>query len=41
MNDNFFDKFVINVIIHKKYLNTKQINALKQNSILIETEEPG
>lgn len=40
MNDNYFNEFVINVIIDKKYLNEKQLNALKQEPIEIEGEEP-
>lgn len=41
MNDNYFDEFVINVIIDKKYLNEKQLKALEQEPIEIEGEEPG
>lgn len=41
MNDNYFDEFVINVVIDKKYLNEKQLKALEQDPIEIEGEEPG
>lgn len=41
MNDNYFDEFVINVVIDKKYLNEKQLKALNQDPIEIEREEPG
>lgn len=40
MNDNYFDEFVINVVIDKKYLNEKQLKALEQEPIEIEGEEP-
>lgn len=41
MNDNYFDEFVINVVIDTKYLNEKQLKALDQDPIEIEGEEPG
>lgn len=41
MNDNYFDEFVINVVIDKKYLNEKQLKALEQDPIEIEGEEAG
>lgn len=41
MNDNYFDEFVINIVIDKKYLNEKQLEALEQDPIEIEGEEPG
>ena len=40
MNDNFFDKFVLNVIIEKKYLNAKQLELIKQKPIEFDIEEP-
>ena len=40
MNDNFFDKFVLNVIINKKYLSEKQLELFKQTPIEFEVEEP-
>lgn len=33
MNDNFFEKFVSNIIIHKKYLTEKQRKLLEQEPI--------
>lgn len=41
MNDNYFDEFVINVVIDKKYLNEKQLKTLEQEPIEINGEEPG
>lgn len=40
MNDNFFDEFVLNLTIDKKYLNEKQLKLLKQQPIEVEVEEP-
>lgn len=40
MNDNFFDKFVLNVIINKKYLSEKQLELFEQTPIEFEVEEP-
>lgn len=40
MNDNYFDEFVINIVIDKKYLNEKQLKGLEQEPIEIEGEEP-
>lgn len=40
MNDNFFNEFVLNVIINKKYLSTEQLELLKQDAIEFEVEEP-
>ena len=36
MNDNYFDEFVLNVIIDKKYLNKEQLQLLEQRPIEIE-----
>ena len=36
MNDNYFDEFVLNVIIHKKYLSAEQLLLLEQEPIEIE-----
>lgn len=36
MNDNYFDEFVLNVIIHKKYLSAEQLSLLEQEPIEIE-----
>ena len=38
MNDNYFDQFVLNVIINKKFLNKEQIELLKQEVIEIDVE---
>lgn len=40
MNDNFFDDFVIEVIIDKKYLLPEQLQLLDQEPIWIEADEP-
>ena len=40
MNDNFFNEFVLNVIIDKKYLSKEQIELLEQEPIEIEVDEP-
>lgn len=40
MNDNFFNEFVLNVIIDKKYLNEKHLELLNQNPIEFDIEEP-
>lgn len=40
MNDNFFNEFVLNVIIDKKYLSKKQLELLEQEPIEIEIDEP-
>jgi len=40
MNDNYFDEFVLQIIIHKKYLKQEQIILLKQEPIEFEIEEP-
>lgn len=40
MNDNFFDEFVLSVVIDKKYLLPKQIELLEQEPIEFEIEEP-
>lgn len=36
MNDNYFDEFVLNIIIDKKYLSDKQLELLEQEPIEIE-----
>ena len=38
MNDNFFNEFVLSVVIDKKYLTTEQLNLLEQESIEFEIE---
>lgn len=40
MNDNFFNEFVLNVIIDKKYLSKEQLALLKQEPIEFEVDEP-
>lgn len=40
MNDNFFEDFVIEVIIDKKYLNKEQLEILNQEPILFDFDEP-
>lgn len=40
MNDNFFNEFVLNVIIDKKYLSKEQLELLEQETIEIEVDEP-
>lgn len=39
MNDNFFEKFVLNVIINKKYLTEEQRKIWKEEPILFEIGE--
>ena len=40
MNDNFFDDFVIEVIIDKKHLSQDQLDILSQDPILFDVTEP-
>ena len=40
MNDNFFDEFVLSVIIDRKYLSDKQLKLLEQTPIEFEMTEP-
>lgn len=40
MNDNFFEAFVIEVIIDKKYLSKEQLEILNQEPILFDVTEP-
>lgn len=40
MNDNFFENFVIEVIIDKKYLSKEQVNILNQKPILLDMTDP-
>lgn len=40
MNDNYFDEFVLNVVINKKYLTQRQLDLLKQEAIECEVEGP-
>ena len=40
MNDNFFDEFVLSVVIDKKYLSQEQLDLLKQEPIKFDVEDP-
>lgn len=40
MNDNFFDEFVLSVIVDKKYLSNEQLEMLNQKPIEFDVEEP-
>ena len=40
MNDNFFNEFVLSVVIDKKYLTEEQLKLLKQKPIEFDVEEP-
>ncbi len=40
MNDNFFDEFVLSVVIDKKYLSQEQLQLLNQEPIEFEVEDP-
>ena len=40
MNDNYFDRFVLNVIIDKKYLSKEQLEMLKQEPIQFGIVDP-
>lgn len=40
MNDNYFDEFVLEVIINKKYLSEEQLDYFKQKLIEFEMKDP-
>ncbi|MEE0092444.1 MAG: C1 family peptidase [Bacilli bacterium] len=40
MNDNYFDEFILQAIINKKYLSKKQRELLKQDVIEFEIKDP-
>lgn len=40
MNDNFFNEFVLSVVVDKKYLSEKQLELLEQEPIKIEAIDP-
>lgn len=40
MNDNYFDEFVFEVLINKKYLSDDQLKILYQDPILMDMNEP-
>lgn len=40
MNDNFFNEFVLSVVIDRKYLSEEQLEFLEQEPIEYEIEDP-
>ena len=40
MNDNFFNEFVLSIVIDKKYLTEEQLKLLEQEPIEFEIEDP-
>lgn len=40
MNDNYFNEYVFEILINKKYLSLKQLDLLKQKPILMNANEP-
>ena len=40
MNDNFFDEFVLEVMIDKKYLTEEELALFKQKPILFDMDDP-
>lgn len=40
MNDNFFNEFVLSIVIDKKYLSEEQLKLLEQEPIEFEIEDP-
>lgn len=40
MNDNFFNEFVLGVVIDKKYLSNQQLQLLNQEPINVDVKEP-
>ena len=40
MNDNYFDEFILQAIINKKYLSEEQLELLKQDAIEFEIKDP-
>ena len=40
MNDNFFNEFVLSVVIDKKYLTEEQLKLLEQAPIEFDVGEP-
>ncbi|MBP3707011.1 MAG: hypothetical protein J6J36_00135 [Clostridia bacterium] len=40
MNDNFFSDFVMEVIVHKKYLNKNQLELLEKDPIWFDVNDP-
>lgn len=39
MNDNYFDEFVLNIIIDKKYLSVNQLKLLEQEPLYLDVED--
>lgn len=39
MNDNYFNEFVLNIIVDKRYLNQKQLDSLNQKPIKFDIDE--
>lgn len=39
MNDNFFEEFVMQIVIHKKYLSKKQLKLLEQEPIEFQVDD--
>lgn len=40
MNDNFFNEFVLSIVIDKKYLSKEQTELLRQKPVEFGNEEP-
>lgn len=40
MNDNFFEEFVLSVVVDRKYLSEKQVQLLEQKPIEVENDDP-
>ena len=40
MNDNFFDEFILSIVIDKKYLSNEQLKMLSQKPIDFDVEDP-
>ena len=40
MNDNYFDEFVMQVVINKKYLSPKQLKILDTKAIPVKPYDP-
>lgn len=39
MNDNFFEKYVSNIVVHKKYMTEEQRRLLEQKPIVFNPDE--
>ena len=40
MNDNYFDEFVMNAVVKKEYLTSKQLEMLNQEAINMTPNDP-